>query len=216
MTVTLGNSSEPSRLLSTSTQPSASTVPRPELRRATHLRWVFPKCSLSALSSGVTVGRDEACDITLPGAEISRRHAEIRIDGPVVAVFDCGSFNGLFVNGRRCGDSLLRAGDVLRCGEWVAVVTVEHEPLRGFAEIAPGWFGGSTLATTVGRIDQLPADLPVIIQGETGTGKEGLAQALHGWSGRQGRFVAVICRVMPPGLTQFSQGHASRRRPSDR
>ena len=202
MTTTLRNSSEPCLLPSTSTQPSASTGPRLELRCATHLRWVFPTRAVSTLRTGLTLGRDPDCDVTLPGAEISRRHAEIRIDGPVVAVFDCDSYNGLFVNGKRCRDSLLRCGDILRCGEWVAVVTAEHEPLRDFAEIAPGWFGGAKLVAAVGRVDQLPSDLPVIVQGETGTGKEGLAQALHGWSGRSGRLVAVNCAALPPQLAE--------------
>jgi DNA-binding NtrC family response regulator len=42
--------------------------------------------------------------------------------------------------------------------------------------------------------------LPVLIVGETGTGKEVLAQAIHRWSGRRGEMVDVDCGAIPPGM----------------
>ena len=33
--------------------------------------------------------------------------------------------------------------------------------------------------------------LPIVVEGETGTGKERIAQAVHEWSGREGAFVAI-------------------------
>jgi two-component system, NtrC family, nitrogen regulation response regulator NtrX len=45
-----------------------------------------------------------------------------------------------------------------------------------------------------------PTMLPVLIVGETGTGKEVLAQAIHRWSGRRGRLVDVDCGALPQGM----------------
>ena len=47
-----------------------------------------------------------------------------------------------------------------------------------------------------------PTDLPVVIQGETGTGKEGVAQALHAWSRRPGALVALNCGALPEHLAK--------------
>jgi DNA-binding NtrC family response regulator len=46
------------------------------------------------------------------------------------------------------------------------------------------------------------SDLPIIVQGATGTGKEGAARAIHEWSGRKGPFVAVNCAALPENLAE--------------
>src|SRR5690606_12895478 len=45
-----------------------------------------------------------------------------------------------------------------------------------------------------------PTGAPVVIHGETGTGKEGLAHAIHRWSGRKGPFVAITAAVLSSNL----------------
>ncbi len=44
--------------------------------------------------------------------------------------------------------------------------------------------------------------LPVVLEGETGTGKEGAARAIHAWSHRRGPFVAVNCAAIPPPMAE--------------
>jgi len=71
------------------THPSPSTDANPTWGRSSHLRWVFPAERILVFArTPLVVGRDEGCDLALAGSEISRRHAEFRVDGPMVAVRD--------------------------------------------------------------------------------------------------------------------------------
>jgi transcriptional regulator with PAS, ATPase and Fis domain len=45
-------------------------------------------------------------------------------------------------------------------------------------------------------------DLPIVVEGETGAGKEGMARAIHSWSGRTGAFVAVNCGAVPAAMAE--------------
>jgi transcriptional regulator of acetoin/glycerol metabolism len=149
----------------------------------------------------VSVGRDPACDVTLTGPEISRRHAALRPqDDRRVAVVDLASRNGVRVNGQALKRALLAPQDVLRVGGWIGVVTATPAPI---GPIAAGFWGGGTLDAALAPARQAAgSELPVILQGETGTGKERVAEAIHGWSGRAGRFVAVNCAALPEALAE--------------
>jgi two-component system response regulator FlrC len=109
------------------------------------------------------------------------------------------------VNGERVTESPVGPGDVVRIGEWVGVVREVPEdgsPVE-LRELESRWYGGPTLARAVEPARRVAAtDLPVIVQGETGTGKEGMAQAIHRWSARQGPFVAVNCAAIPPAMAE--------------
>jgi transcriptional regulator with AAA-type ATPase domain len=183
----------------TITQPSGTTGREPSAGRVTHLSWVFPSAVVTVVGGRLAIGRDDACDTVLPGTEISRRHAELWVDGPVVAIRDLKSRNGLLVNGVRREDAPLSRGDVVRCGEWIGVA-VAAAP--AFTAIAPDWHGGATLAAAVEPARRLAADLAIVIQGETGTGKEGAARAIHEWSARRAPFVAVNCAALPVHLAE--------------
>jgi transcriptional regulator with PAS, ATPase and Fis domain len=147
------------------------------------------------------VGRDPSCDTVLEGTEVSRRHAELRVDGPMLAVRDLESRNGIYVNGVKTTDAPLGPGDLLRCGEWLGVAVTDADP-AGLREIAPGWHGGPALAAAVAPARGAAADLSIVIQGETGTGKEGVASAIHQWRRRSGPFVAVNCAALPTNMAE--------------
>lgn len=79
---------------------------------------------------------------------------------------------------------------------------------EGAKLVAPGWRTRSLDEVLVGqsramlRVRKLilklaPVDLPVLISGETGTGKELVAEALHRYSGRRGSFVLSTCAPFP-------------------
>jgi transcriptional regulator with GAF, ATPase, and Fis domain len=170
--------------------------------------WVFPLvvgCPDVMLRRHVFVGRGEDCDLPLPGGEVSRRHAEIVRDGPLYLLRDLDSTNGVFLNGVRVPHGQLREHDIVRIGEWVGVVVMSDTgALHGsYGEVAPGMFGGGSLRH-VAELAQRAAKaaLPVVIEGETGTGKELLSRAVHIWSGRAGPFVAVNCAALPDSMAE--------------
>lgn len=161
----------------------------------TVLRWVTPGIDRVTVlgKQSVLLGRDPSAATRLETALVSRRHAEIRSESEVFVLRDLASKNGVFVNGARVAESPLRPGDVLRLGDAVAVVELlTAEGLPGFAELGTGIFGGAAIRESVKQARQAAKTrLNVLLQGETGTGKECFARALHDWSGRSGSFVAV-------------------------
>lgn len=184
------------------TQPSPSTGQDPGRTGVMHIRWIFPSTVVTPpVTAPHVVGREDSCDTTLAGTEISRRHAELRIDGPLLVIRDLKSRNGVQVNGRKRVEAPLALGDVVRCGEWVGIVVADDDA-GGLKEIAPGWFGGATLTAATEPARRLAADLPIIVEGETGTGKEGMARAIHGWSKRRGSFIAVNCAALPAHMAE--------------
>jgi pSer/pThr/pTyr-binding forkhead associated (FHA) protein len=60
------------------------------------------------------LGRDSSCDIVIPGTHLSRRHAELAIQGDKLLIRDLGSANGTFVNDQAITDTELQAGDRIR------------------------------------------------------------------------------------------------------
>lgn len=83
------------------TMPSQDTTSSGGDRLVPAIRWVFPesKGRLSRLDHDtILLGRDDDCLISLPGNETSRKHAELRRDGPLHVVRDVGSRNGVFVD----------------------------------------------------------------------------------------------------------------------
>ena len=174
------------------------------------IRWVFPAedGALTRLQPGATtLGRDPECTSHLPSASVSRRHAEIRWTvGGTPLLLDLNSTNGVFVNGRAVKHANLNPRDVVRLGDWVGIVTsiagLAAEPWS-FRELTAGYWGGPLLQATLAPAKLVAAsDLPMIIQGETGSGKEGAARAIHAWSGRRGAFVALNCAALPEALAE--------------
>jgi len=64
----------------------------------------------------VVVGRSRECEVRLPDADTSRRHAKIVCSGGRFVLHDLASTNGTFVNGERVGERELAPGDRLQIG----------------------------------------------------------------------------------------------------
>jgi transcriptional regulator of acetoin/glycerol metabolism len=153
----------------------------------------------------LTIGRTEDADLRLEHPSVSRQHAELHREGPVYALRDCDSANGTWVDGERIEHRAVSPGNVLRFGDCIGVVVsieagADH---CDFEALAPGLWGGPTLAAAIAKgRTAARSDLPIVIVGETGTGKERVARALHHWSGRPGPFNAINCSTVPAPLAE--------------
>lgn len=170
------------------------------------IRWVFPEPlpQLTPLDcSRLLIGRGDDCDVRLLGGDISRHHCEIVRVGSTQIVRDLGSTNGVFLNGVRIRERPLSLGSVLRIGKWVGICMKARPSVTSFREVGPGLLGGPVFQPVVDlarRAAQSP--LPIVLEGETGTGKELLARAIHAWSGRTGPFCAINCAALPEALAE--------------
>jgi transcriptional regulator of acetoin/glycerol metabolism len=152
----------------------------------------------------LTLGRAEDAELRVESTGVSRQHAELVRQGPVFAVRDLSSRNGTFLNGKRIQHGALSEGDVLRLGDAIGVVT-RVDP--AFAQEPPTELGGALFGPDVReQLEQLrrvgPSNLPVVLVGETGVGKESAARAVHLLSGRSGPFHAVNCAALPTALAE--------------
>ncbi len=171
------------------------------------IRWVHPRAHLPPvpLRHGATLGRGEDAAIQLDGDSVSRNHARWVREGPVFVVRDLDSRNGTHVEGTRVGSAALSEGSVLRLGEWLGVIESLdcHTPDPGFGERGGRAWGGAQLHRALEPLHRVATtDLPIIVVGETGTGKELAAKAVHEKSGRQGPFCALNCSALPAEMVE--------------
>ena len=124
---------------------------------------------------------------------------------------DPGSRNGTLINNQRVTRAVLADRDLLEIGR---TFFIYRDSLPGreardldSSEIVPAAPGLvtllSSLANQFAALGQIArSSIGVMIRGETGTGKELVARAVHGLSGRRGRFVAVNCASVPGNLVE--------------
>lgn len=168
------------------------------------LRWVWPELKVHRLQGArVRIGRDDTADIRVEGASASRLHAELYRQGPLYVLRDLGSTNGTWLAGQNVEHAPIAPGKVLRIGDWIGVFGESGSDDCDFGELAPGIYGGSEIARLLAPLQSAAtSNLPVLLVGATGTGKERLARAVHHFSGRRGPFVAVNCAALPEQLAE--------------
>jgi DNA-binding NtrC family response regulator len=156
----------------------------------------------------VIVGTDPSCDLVVSDDRTSARHVAIRADGARFVVRDLGSTNGTWYEGSRVAELAVAAGSTLLVGRSALRVEPEAQPLdvppsqsRRFGELVGESLAMREVFAVLERV--APTDATVLVEGETGTGKELVARAVHDASTRRrGPFVAVDCGALPEALLE--------------
>jgi transcriptional regulator with GAF, ATPase, and Fis domain len=134
----------------------------------------------------VVVGRDPEADLVFDDATLSRRHARVRV-GDAVTIEDLSSKNGTRVRGRplRAGEPQPLDRDTVAVLGAVMLALRERAPSpRGAHDIVVSG-ALEALADTVRKV--AATDLPILLLGETGVGKDVFAEMIHARSPRHGR-----------------------------
>jgi DNA-binding NtrC family response regulator len=156
--------------------------------------------------SRILMGTSPACEIRLTDPTVSRRHAAFEPAGQRFRLSDLGSTNGTFVDGVSIIEVYVRGGETLRLGGTAILIEAESSadpvPLpqaAGFGLLVGASLAMRRLYPLCGRLAR--SRVPVIIEGETGTGKEVLAESLHE-AGGSGPFVVFDCTTVSPSLVE--------------
>ena len=153
------------------------------------------------------IGRDPACQLVIDETGISSMHAELVATPRGVRLRDLGSKNGTWVGDLRINDAFLTASTSFFIGRTEMRFEVrkpEKIDLPDIEKFGPLYGTSSAMRDLFRRLQKGgPTELTVLIQGETGTGKELVAQAVHHASPRKnGPFVVVDCGAIAPTLAE--------------
>jgi transcriptional regulator with PAS, ATPase and Fis domain len=159
-------------------------------------------------SARVLVGTHPTAELRLSDRTVSRFHCELALERGRVIVRDLSSKNGTRIDGVEVHAAPLRHGATLTLGDTQLRFELGDEdvlvPLSDRVELG-GAVGGSPPMRALFAVLEHAAksDATVLLEGETGTGKDVLAQAVHAESARRdGPFVVVDCGALPPGLLE--------------
>ena len=187
-----------------------------EQQRAIHLR----QCKLVVLKGNqrgrefviagdvIRIGKADGNDLVLSEDTVSRVHCEILRDARGHLLRDLGSTNGTFLDGAEVREAYVRAGSVITVG----TVQIKFQPFEERIEILPseverlgGLVGRSLVMREIfGLLERVaPTEATVLLEGETGTGKDLVARTIHSLSRRrEGPFIVVDCGAVASTLIE--------------
>ncbi|HVJ18429.1 MAG TPA: sigma 54-interacting transcriptional regulator, partial [Polyangiaceae bacterium] len=181
-------------------------APDPGLAKRPRLVAVWEGGSTSGiLQAGgrVVLGRSLKADLRIGAAAVSREHATV-YDGSPPQIEDNGSSNGTVVDGQKLGAGQrapLHPGSMIELGD--ALVLLQAGQRTEAAESTGP--GGETAMERLHRLVDLVASstLPVILHGETGVGKEVMAERIHQRSGRASKpYVRINCAALAESMVE--------------
>jgi transcriptional regulator of acetoin/glycerol metabolism len=158
----------------------------------------------------VVIGREPPPDgFVIDQRAASRLHASVGMENGAWVIRDMGSRNGVIVNGRFAGEHVLAPDDQVRIGD--AVFKFVPDDADGYARFRiddPGvsfadGVGGQVMSVLASHLQTIAkTDLPVLLLGETGSGKELAVRVVHEASGRKGPMCALNCAAIPSNLIE--------------
>jgi len=154
------------------------------------------------------IGKRESNDLVIADKTVSRNHLEIEYASDSFLLRDLGSTNGTVLNGSRVKEAYLSPGDHIKVGN----TTVEFVAFDEKVKIEPS--AREEFGLMVGKSRKMrqifsilekisPTHATVIIEGETGTGKDLVARAIHVSSHRKDKpFIVFDCSGVAPNLIE--------------
>jgi len=178
----------------------------------------FPGRTFALGVTGLSIGADPGNDIVLDDPYMSSFHAQVSLEHGRIMVRDLGSRNGVFVNERKVTHGEVPPSAQLRLGR-VVFVPLARRVVDGDgdgdrdrdAQSVAAQGGQHRLVGTSAAIEGLrarlariaPSDAPVLISGETGTGKEVAARLVASLSARAAApFVPINCGALGKSLIE--------------
>ena len=162
-----------------------------------------------AAGARASVGTALDNDLVLGDRTVSRYHLELEPTAAGISLRDLGSTNGTFAGSIRLREAVLPRGAQLRVGDSVLVVDAADADTPEVAadpdEALPGMvYASAAMREVARRVRQIAGHAAaVLVPGETGTGKELVARAVHELSPRRaGPFVTVDAASLPPTLLE--------------
>ncbi|MDX2018821.1 MAG: sigma 54-interacting transcriptional regulator [Deltaproteobacteria bacterium] len=158
--------------------------------------------------SPLTLGSGSECQIQLTDPTVSRRHMEIRLGEGGLLLRDLGSTNGSFLKGARFRELELGYGTEIQVGQTI----IKYVPDEQAVDVAPGdkerfgsLFGRDPKMRRLFSLleDVAQTDATVLLEGETGSGKERFAEEIHRHSHRNKQSLVVFdCAAVPHELIE--------------
>ena len=158
--------------------------------------------------SVLRIGARRDNDLALTDSRVSGYHCELRLDEHGYRLCDLGSTNGTYVSSLRINDVYVTPGTVF----FVGTTQIRFEPLDSSIEVPLSErdrFGDMVgrsvkMRELFARLERLAkTDATVLITGETGVGKELVAECLHEYSPRaNGPFEVLDCSAIPENLIE--------------
>jgi two-component system, NtrC family, response regulator HydG len=161
----------------------------------------------ASLPGRTLVGKSPACALRLTDPLVSRRHAAFELTDRGLRITDLESTNGTSVDGISVVEVYLKGSEIVRMGSTALVVerrSAEAPPQQAATRFGRVIGASEAMRRIYPLCERLAqADVPVIIEGETGTGKEQLAEAIHEQSSRAGGpYVVFDCTTVAPNLIE--------------